>query len=295
MSEKRSFYDVYSYGDRLEAGNKLKIEHSVSSRGDGARLAQLTHMSADELAALRTASAAKEKVIFEKLCGATKEWEEQAAQTMLLDDAIEYVKTPPVKHTSNQWEAGEYRHECSNMVYKMTYSIGADTVYNRQTQEKDIVAWQVSWSLYYNFPDHARGGGHIAGQDKKRFAEKEKADNYIIGRIAAHADYFKEVSPPVPENLAWKFSRNGQLLPGYRVQGKEPPAIEAPTPAPKAEPMPTSVKDAVAVLPTGALAPAGKSESAPAKQADIGATDYSRFIRKKPPQAGQKKKSAFAR
>ncbi len=261
MDEGRGFYSVSRWGDKLEPGDELTINHSVRSNGKGTRLAQLTHMSAEKLTALRAESAEKEKVIFEKLRDATGEWEEQAAQTMLLDDAIEYVKTPPVKHTSNEWENNGHWCERSNMVYKMAYHIYENTAYNHKTERSEVVSWQVSWSLYYNFPDHARGGGHIAGQERKKFTDKEKADNYIIGRMVAFADYFTQLSPPVPENLAWKFSRKGQLLPGYTVQGKEPPpAIEAPI--------------------------SGKA----------GATDYSRFIRKRPPKAGpQKKKASFAR
>ena len=306
MPEKQRFYDVSDYGDRLEAGSKLKIEHSISNRDNGTRLAQLTHMSAEKLAELRAESAGKEETIYKKLRAATGEWEVQAAQTMLLDDAIEYVKTPPVKHTSNQWVAEQYGCECSNMVYKMVYSVREESKYNHSTKQQDVVAWVVDWRLYYNFPQHNRGGGNIAGQERKKFTEKEKADNYIIGRIAAFSDYFKELSPPVPANLAWKFSRNGQLLPGYSVQGKAPPpVIEASTPAPKVEPAPVPAKDAVPALPAGALAPtptkdgalapAHKSESGPAKDTDAGATDYSRFIRKKTPKAAQKKKASFAR
>ena len=47
---------------------------------------------------------------------------EQAAQTMLLDRAIEYVKTPEVKHTSNEWKRQKDGvWEISNRVYIMRY------------------------------------------------------------------------------------------------------------------------------------------------------------------------------
>lgn len=251
MAEEKGFYRVNAYGDHLEPGEKLKIEHSIYSQDDATQLSKWTHLPADKLQALRDGSAASEKEIFEKLRGAVKEWEEQAANTMLLDDAIEYVKTAPVKHTSNEWVAGQHSFECSNMVYKMTYQIREDIPYRSKTP----IAWDVSWSLYYNFPDHNRGGGHIAGQDKKRFTTKEKMDNYLIGRMAAFSDYFTELSPPVPQNLAWKFSRHGKLLPGYTVQAPEPPV----------------------------------------KVSEAPGTDYSKFINKRPQRDGERNTGRSAR
>lgn len=123
----------------------------------------------------------------------------------------------------------------------------------------------VSWNVYYNFPQHSHGGGHIAGQDRKRFTEKEKLDNYVIGRITAHAHYFTEISPPVPKNLAWKFSRNSQLMPGYTVEGQPPPApmLEVAAPVKETEPSNT--------------------------------IDYSKFIRKNPKKGSRSAKSGNAR
>lgn len=250
MPEKNKFYDARNYGDRLEPGDRLTIEHYLYYESNGDKLSTLTHMTADQLQALRDSSAASEKVIYEKLRGATKEWEEQAANTMLLDKAIEYVKTPPIKHTANEWVADEYGFECSNLVYKMTYQICEDEQFNPRTRKHDTPSWLVSWDISYNFPPHARGGGHIAGQDRKRFTSKEKMDNYLIGRMAVHSEYFTTLSPPVPKNLAWKFSRNGQLLPGYTVEGQKPVVPET---------------------------------ASPAKEQAATGTDYSKFIRKKAP------------
>ncbi len=265
LLEKNDFYEVNKYGDNLLPGDRIKIEHSLRYRDDGTRLAALTPMPADKLAALREDSAAREKAIFAKLVDAVKEWEEQAAGTMLLEKAIEYVKTPPVKHTANEWQVTDYGFECSNMVYKMTYKITAETKFNPTTKTHDDAGWMVDWSVSYNFPPHAHGGGHIAGQDKKRFTDKEKLDNYVIGRITAHAQYFVEISPPVPKNLAWKFSRNGQLLPGYTVEGQAPPA-------PKLE------------------------VAASAREAEPDNTiDYSKFIRKKPKKGSRSAKGGDTR
>jgi len=80
----------------------MKIEHSVFVRNENADISKFTALPAERLAMLRIESAAAEQTIFQKLQGATAEWEAQAAQTALLDKAIEYVKTPTVEHTSNK-------------------------------------------------------------------------------------------------------------------------------------------------------------------------------------------------
>ncbi len=35
-------------------------------------------------------------------------WEEQAGRTLLLDKTLEYVRTPHVQHTANEWQKGEH-------------------------------------------------------------------------------------------------------------------------------------------------------------------------------------------
>jgi len=50
---------------------------------------------------------------------------------------------------------------------------------------------------------------------------------YLNGRIKAHSHLFTEISPPIPKEYAKHFQVNGQLLPGYTVQGQEPPATAA--------------------------------------------------------------------
>ncbi len=91
-----SFYTAYSYGDKLEEGHKLTLEHHISFDQRHADLSALTWMPLDRLQALRNKSVETEKAVFRDLQEAAKRWEEQAAQTMILDRAIEYVKTPEV-------------------------------------------------------------------------------------------------------------------------------------------------------------------------------------------------------
>jgi hypothetical protein len=172
----------------------------------------------EQLQAMRVESAAKEQKIYDNLCKAAAAWDEQAGQTLLYDKAIEYIKTPPVKHTSNQWETTEYGHRIiSNMVYKMTIFVYEKTEYDRTIQKSVPCAWFVSWSIYTNPPINNRCSS-IAGQDRKRYTDKDTANKYIDGRVKAYAHLFTDISPPIPQAYAKNFHVNGLLLQGYSVQ-----------------------------------------------------------------------------
>jgi antirestriction protein ArdC len=178
---------------------------------------------------MRGESAAAEQAIFENLRTATAEWEEQAAHTLTLDKAIEYVRTPPVKHTSNEWQSEYDRRTVSNMVYRMNCHISEDTEYDRAAKKNVPVAWHVSWSVYTNTPPGNRSA-RIAGQERKRYTDKAEAEKYLDGRVKAYAHLFTEISPPLPKEYVKNFSVNGKLLPCYTVQGEEkqqPEHIEA--------------------------------------------------------------------
>ena len=70
-------YNVSDYADRLEPGEKIKIEHTVSTPNP--EIAGLVSHTAKELEKLHLESANKERVIFNKLRGVFEEWEKQAA------------------------------------------------------------------------------------------------------------------------------------------------------------------------------------------------------------------------
>ena len=61
-----SFYTAYSYGDKLEEGHKLTLEHHISFDQRHADLSALTWMPLDRLQALRNKS-----VETERPCSAT--------------------------------------------------------------------------------------------------------------------------------------------------------------------------------------------------------------------------------
>ena len=51
-------------------------------------------------------------------------------------------------------------------------------------------------------------------------------EKYLNGRIKAYDHLFTEISPPIPQEYAEYFKVNGMLLPGYTVEGEEPPQPE---------------------------------------------------------------------
>jgi len=231
MAEEKEFYNVYNYSDNLQPGNEITIKHSVSFNESRANLSPLVSLSPDELKGMKLVSEEEEKKIFEKLCAAVEEWEQQAAQTLLFGKALEYVRTPAVKHTSNQWQKGAYDDlEVSNMVYKMSYRIREETQYSRALQKSVPCAWYVSWSVIFNAPqkrDYYSGSScKIAGQEKKRYTDKAAAEKYVQGRIDVYASLFTEFSPPIPEENKNIFSVNGHLLPGYSLKPHEPTVLE---------------------------------------------------------------------
>ena len=230
MPDEERFYSVYSYGDHLSHGDKLKIEHSLSFSPQKADLSPLVGKTVEQLEAMRSASIDAEREIFKRLCASVSEWEAQGAQTLLSQKALEYVKTPTVTHTSNQWkDSGHDQHECSNMVYKMYYQIYEDTTYDRKLKKSVPVAWRVRWYVGFNPPPrrnpysyYTNSSTEIAGQENKRYTDKAAADKYIQGRITAYAHLFTELSPPIPEDKVFLFQVNGHLLPGYTAAPHEP-------------------------------------------------------------------------
>lgn len=222
MENEKSYYSVHDY-DTLDPGAELKIQHGVRFNPDAADLSPYINKSAEELQSMRENSSKREHEIFEKLCAAVKEWEVQAAATMLLDKAIEFVKMPEIKHTANQWQKNEYgsRDEISNMVYSMSCSIYEKTRYNHELKEMVPVSWEVTWGVCVRNPIPGHYGRQIAGQQNKKYADKAAAEKYLQGRIKAYAHLFTEISPPVPKAYADQFKVNGQLLPGYAIEGQE--------------------------------------------------------------------------
>ena len=226
VSEQEKNYSSYDF-DRLEVAKKLVIERSIYFESEKADISALTGLPLAELARLRQESAAAEQAVFDRLKTEAAAWEQQAGNTRFLEKAIEYVQTPPGKHTSNKWEKTDYEWQLrSNAVYQMRYHVYENTRYDRQAQKSVPYSWSLTWSVRTNGPNHEQNV-KIAGQERKTFSDKAAMEKYIAGRIKAYDRLFTEPAPPVPKEYAEPFKVNGLLLPGYAIEG-EPPQYTAP-------------------------------------------------------------------
>ena len=110
----------YRYGDYLEPGAELKIEHSVSC--EDVDISSLITMGAENLEAMRQGSIDGEQKAYEIVVAAAKQWEKQAAATQMINRALFLPANPGGTHTANEWrKTGNWRNdeEISNRVYRM--------------------------------------------------------------------------------------------------------------------------------------------------------------------------------
>ena len=215
-------YSSYDH-DKLETAETMRIERRIYFEAKDGDIAPYVSLPPEQLHAMREESAAAEQAIFNDLARRAVAWEEQAGKTLLLDKAIEYTRTTVVQHTSNEWQKGEYdRYARSNRVYQMNYHIYENTRYDREKQQSVPYSYSLTWGVYTNSPNR-NGQAKIAGQDRKVFSDKAAMEKYLNGRIKAYDRLFTEISPPIPQEYAEHFKVNGMLLPGYTIEGEEPP------------------------------------------------------------------------
>ena len=115
----------------------MRIERKVYFEEKTADISGLTTLPLEQLRALREEYAAAEQAAFAALQQQAAAWEEQAGKTPAIDKAIEYVRTPEVKHTANQWEAADYGKHISNRVYQRRYRVSENTR-NEKEKEKTL-------------------------------------------------------------------------------------------------------------------------------------------------------------
>ena len=220
MEENRD-YHAYRYGDHLTPGSELKIEHSVVC--ENVDISTLITMGTDSLEAMRQGSIDGEQKAYEIVVAAAKQWEQQAAATQTINRALEYLRTPEIEHTGNQWkDTDNWRadQKISNRVYQMTCSIWEDTKYDRETKQSVPIAWYVTWEVRIHSLKQGYGA-KIAGQNQKRYTDKNAAIKYLDGRKKAYSHLFTEISPPIPkeyepEHAAAEVSEGGIFTPKNR-------------------------------------------------------------------------------
>ena len=215
-------YSSYDH-DKLETAETMRIERRIYFEAKDGEIAPYVSLPLEQLYAMREESAAAEQATFNDLASRAAAWEEQAGKTLLLDKVIEYTRTTVVQHTSNEWQKGEYdRYTRSNRAYQMNYHIYENTRYDREKQQSVPYSYSLTWGVYTNSPNR-NGQAKIAGQDRKVFSDKAAMEKYLNGRIKAYDRLFTEISPPIPQEYAEHFKVNGMLLPGYTIEGEEPP------------------------------------------------------------------------
>ena len=214
-------YSSYDH-DKLETAETMRIERRIYFEAKDREIAPYASLPIAQLLSMRSESAAAEQAIFDSLKEQAAAWEEQAGRTLLLDKALEYVRTPHVQHTANEWQTTEHNHHIrSNRVYQMNYYIYENTRYDKEAQKSIPYSWTLTWSVRTNSP--SRTQAKIAGQDRKVFTDKAAMEKYLNGRIKAYDRLFTEISPPIPQEYADYFKVNGMLMPDYTIEGEEPP------------------------------------------------------------------------
>ena len=168
---RKSFYEISSVDGYLREGSYLEVRRQINYRGDRADFKPFLNIPIKDLEKQLKASQAEEKKVFEEMKKAITAWDEHGAQTLLLQKAIEYLKTPEVTHTRNEWQ----RHkdgswEISNLVYKMTFNI-----------VKSGDEWKLTWELSYTAPGLSQGYWGYTRSPRERI-EYEGSKKYKIGR-----------------------------------------------------------------------------------------------------------------
>ena len=103
-------YSSYDH-DKLEAAETMRIERRIYFEAKDREIAPYASLPIAQLLSMRSESAAAEQAIFDDLKERAAAWEEQAGRTLLLDKTLEYVRTPHVQHTANEWQTTEHnRH-----------------------------------------------------------------------------------------------------------------------------------------------------------------------------------------
>lgn len=218
QKQKWPFCEQGYDGSSLHPGQSITVGRSWRYLGEKADFKPFLGVPIKELEQRLKDSQAEEKKVFETVKKAIVAWDEHGAQTLLLQKAIEYLKTPEVKHTGNEWKKQkDGSWEISNLVYKMTFSI-----------VKVGGEWKLSWEIRYTAPGQYYERSYspyydsgprkrIDHENNKKYKTLDGAQRYMQMKFDQYASYFASVSPPIPKEVKGMFSVNGQLLQGYTI------------------------------------------------------------------------------
>lgn len=205
------------YGSNdLRPGSSIIVGRSLVYKGEGADFKPFLNVPVKELEKRLKASQDEEKKVYEDMRKAMEAWDKHGAQSLLLQKAIEYLKVPEVKHTSNEWKKRkDGSWEISNLVYKMTFSI-----------ERSGGEWKLAWALFYMAPglnygywEYSRSPrNRIEYEGNKKYKTIDGAQKYVQAKFDEYAECFATLCPPVPKDAKALFSVNGQLLPVYKLK-----------------------------------------------------------------------------
>lgn len=211
-------YSVQAH-DFMLPGRELKIERTIHCGQYD--ISDLLKRPVDEVEKMFRESADGEEKAAEIVKAAASQWEKQAAVSQRLFRALDYLNTPSVEHTGNQWiENGHGSHKIQNMVYQMVCRIYQGTPKTGAVGKETSKLWYVDWDVRLNSP--RKNHNFMIAANQRHYADREKAEKYMNGRIKAFSSLFSELSPPVPVKYAECFTVSGQVLPGYRIEGQEP-------------------------------------------------------------------------
>lgn len=268
-SSKKQFYQIGSYTGGLREGREICVQRQITYCGQYADFKPFLNVPQKELEKRLKDSRTEEKKIYDSLQKAAQAWDAHGAQTLLLQKAIEYLKTPVIQHTANQWkQRKDGTWEISNLVYKMTYTI-----------QKAHDEWKLTWELEYTAPGYkppiyyspydSSSRPRIEREGSKKYKTLEGAQKYIQSKYDEYAHLFMELSPPIPEDAKQFFCVNGQLLQGY-------------TTAPKARATQEVADDLLSLLDDGDLIPPTEEPPKPPEKSLL-SPSKALLTQKKPP------------
>ena len=163
---QKSFYETDASTGYLREGFFLEVKRQLTYHGEHADFTPFLNVPIKDLTQQLKDSKAQERKVLEELKKAAKAWDAYGAQTLLLQKAIEYLQTPEVGHTANEWrQRKDGSWEISNLVYKMTFAI-AEAGSERK----------LTWDLSYTAPGLSQGYWDYTRTPRERI-EHEGARN----------------------------------------------------------------------------------------------------------------------